>query len=342
MRELLRTTPAPSAGKLKATGPAMWPELERADADRGVLALRAALAGYGLESGRSVAIVAPPTPEALVALSAAGLCGARTMLVDPAVPDPLLAKLLREASVAFVLAGGEKTLRRIIDLRPDLDALELVLALVAPDPGGRPLPALSVAALVEEEGALETEPPADPGFEVVGPDGAVVRWAAADLARRSGELAGSLAISPADTVLVRLAPTARGWAPAVGAALGRQARLVLDSPGHGRLEEALGSHRPTIVVAESREIDACRAGWESVVAGGSWFFRKRHAWAIEKGANPTTRPWVRRLADRAVLASYRQKTGGRIRTLLAAGSTVDPATTRFFAAVGIPLQGVRG
>lgn len=320
----------------------MWPELDRQDADRRVVALAAALAAYGLGPGRAVAVVAPPGPDSLVGLCAAGLCGARALLVDPGANDGVLSRVLGEARAAFVLAGGEATLRRVVDLRPDLESLELVFALVAPAADAPPLPAMSVASLVEGDPVEASDLPDDPGFDIVASDGKVLRWPAAELARGLGELAGRLALTPGDTVLVRLLPSDPGWAPAVGAALARQSRVVLDAPGDGGLESALAAHRPTVVFAPTREIDGCRAAWEAGVSRRSWFFRKGHAWALEKGASPETRPWALRLADRLALDSYRERSGGRVRRIVALGGPPDPATTRFFSAIRIPLEGSGG
>ncbi|HEX6850786.1 MAG TPA: AMP-binding protein [Candidatus Polarisedimenticolaceae bacterium] len=340
MRELLRSKPVHPAGALATTAPAMWPEIERESADRCVRTLAAALARYGLDSDRTVAVVSVPTPEALVALAAAGACGARTTLVDPELPDAALTAVLRDLGAAYVLAGGEATLRRVVDLRPELETVELVLALVEPAAGGRPLPALSLTTLLDGEDPGTSSFAGDPGFEIVARDGLRRLWGASDLARRLGELAGRLGLSPSDTVLVRLETRDLHWAPGVGAALAKQSRVVLDPPGTGDLETTLATHKPTIVLVAARELAACRASWEAEVRRRSFLHRRVHDWAVDKGSRAETRPWVRRLADRLVLAAYRDRMGGRIRKVLATGGAIDPGTARFFGAVGLPVEAV--
>lgn len=340
MRELLRSNPSPVAGALVSTAASMWPELDRESADRHVRALAGALVRYGLEPGRRVAVVAEPTPEALVALAAAAACGARATLFDPAIDDAALTRALRDRGAAFVLAGGEATLRRVIDLRPDLEAVELVLALVDPPADGRPLPALPLSALLDGEETPAGPRGEDPGFEVVARDGSARAWPAAELARRFGELAGGLNLGPQDTVLVRLETRDLHWAPGVAAALARQARVILDSPDEGRLEPALARHKPSVVLVSTRELASCRLAWESEARERSFLSRSVHGWALEKGSRAQTRPWVRRLADRFVLGAYRDRCGGRIRCILATGETIDAETARFFGAVGIPAEAI--
>jgi long-chain acyl-CoA synthetase len=318
----------------------MWPELDRDSADGFVRSLAAALARYGLDSERRVAVISPPTPEAIVALAAAGACGARATLVDPALDDLSLVRALRAQGAAYVLVGGEATLRRVIDLRPDLETVELVLALVAPPADGRPLPALSVSTLLDGDEPQPLEVAEDPGFEIVARDGSVKSWPATELARRLGELAGGLGLTPGDTVLVRLETRDAYWAPGVAAALARQARVVLDVPDAGPLERAMAQHKPTVLLVASRELAACRAAWEEAVRGGSFFRRKLHDWALDKGSRPDTRAWVRGVADRLVLASYRERVGGRVRRILATGGGIDPETARFLGAIGLQAEAV--
>ena len=327
----------PAAGALVTTAPSMWPELVRDDADRRTRALAGALAEYGLDPSRRAAVVARPTPEAIVALAAAGLCGSRPILVDPGMSDAALGRVLAEARPAFVLAGGEDNLRRVIDLRPDLDSVELVFALVEPKEGP-PLPAWSIASLVEGEGLATGDGAPDPGLEVVGADGVRRNWAPADLARRVGETLGSTKASTRDVVLLRLRPTDAGWAPVLGAALAGGARVVVDAPGAGSLAAAFGAHRPTLAFVEARELDGFRRESEAAVAARSWFHRRIHAWAIEKGSASETGPAVRRIADRLVLTAWRERTGGRIRTIRHYGGSIDPATARFFSALGLPME----
>lgn len=341
MIEILAAAGGTAPDRFRSLGPAAFPSLSGRDAAARSLELGAALAAYGLDPGGRVAVVAPAGTDALVGLGAATACAAPALLIDPRCPDDRLRTILRDDRVSVALASDEKTLGRIVALRADLDALEVVLVFL-PEEGERPSPALTVAAACATGARiLEAEPP-EPGgdarlpLDIVDRRGDRTRWDPADLAGAAGELAGTAGIGKGDVLLPYLPPSDPGWAPAVAAGAAKGASVIVGEPD-GRLGEALADVRPSLVVATGTEWSSLAKRWRDDVEGRGWPRGAVARWGLARGASPETASWVRGIADRLVLSGVRSRGGGRLRRGFVVGASLSSEASALFRAVGLAI-----
>jgi long-chain acyl-CoA synthetase len=110
--------------------------------------LAAALSTYGLTATDSAVVLGAEDTDTLRAALAVLLVGARLVPLDPSIGDDALHRVLESTGAVHAIAHDERQLHRILALRPELPALELVLLMTAAPSERRP-PALLVASALE-------------------------------------------------------------------------------------------------------------------------------------------------------------------------------------------------
>jgi len=112
-----------------------------------VRGLAAAFVGYGLSPGSRVAVLGREERGTLCGGLAVIAAGATLVPLDPAIADDGLRRALSSTGAVYAIASDERQLARILALRPELPALELVLLISASPSERRPAASICTARL---------------------------------------------------------------------------------------------------------------------------------------------------------------------------------------------------
>lgn len=315
-----------------------------------VRALAAALASYGLLPGACAAVLGSEGCDTLRAELAVLVAGGALVSVDPDLSDDALSRALTSFGAVQAIASDETQLARILKLRPDLPALELVLLMRAVPSERKPAALLADVAMRAGAEALVAEPPmlrdALEAGEAAGVLSVIQANGRARTVRRAGLEALAARIATAiDAGAERTVLTAlpRGSVVRLAAALavaGQGGALLLADPS-GRPDGGLVEHPPDAAILSRASLEGLRQGWQAELDGRSWIGRGIARWSLRQGAARGRPGWKLGLAEAMTLRGLRERLGGRLTRLdvLDDGSTpVDASVQSFFEAIGLPVH----
>ena len=336
--------------------------VQTAEIDRRTRELAAALVTYGLDSGAKAAVLTEDGGEALIGVLSVLRAGGTAVLLDPAWTGPQLLDLLTRTSARQVLVANELLLGRILEIRPELPDLDLVLLFRGS--GESRAAALTVAeACVAGAASLAGEPdlldpPASPG----GADAAVLVWTGegeggevvythANLLAAVGATGAALGIECGATVLAALPAFDLTFLVIALACLERGAALA-HLVAVEELGAALLAVRPTLAVLPRSSAGALRRHIESAVGAKGWLGGKLLRFAIGQGMKrgqadlaagrlPVALTWGWRAADALVIWRVRRAVGGRLAGVASLGPPLPAGEAEFFLAAGLSfLEGL--
>lgn len=312
--------------------------------------LAAALSGYGLHPGARAAVLGSEGRETLCAGLAVIAAGATVIPLDPALPDAALSRALGSSSAIHVMASDERQLARILALRPELSALELVLLLSAAPSERKPAALLADAAMSAGREALTANPDlllhalasGDSSVSCITVDGRgdlrpVDR---ASLLSFAETISKALTLGPKSSMLLALPVGGVERLGASLAAISRRTALLLSDPAE-RPDAGLAEHAPESVVTNVSGIERLYRAWIEDMDSESWLSRRLTRWALRQGTETSRGGWRKGLAERIALRALRAKLGGRARTVdvfpghrVKASSDIED----FFAAAGLTVR----
>jgi hypothetical protein len=319
----------------------------------GIRSLAAALVSYGLQPNGSVAVIGPEGCDTLVAELAVLATGASLVSVHPQASGSGLAKALASRRVVQAIAADEDSLRRVLAVRPDLDALELVLLMNAPH-SERKTAALRAEAAIEvgaealraqptllmEARAAEGNGPqsvtfvrSDGGFDVV---------ELADLIALSHHIAGAVEPGPQRGLLVALPIAGIKRLAALLGGLDHGAEILIADPNASPDAGLTEVDAAGLVIAPA-SLGSLRATWVEDIERRSWIGRAAAGWSIRQGATSLKSGWKHRLADSMTLRGFRNRLGANVTTIHVVSSARDRAdleTVGYFKAFGLSIRDV--
>jgi long-subunit acyl-CoA synthetase (AMP-forming) len=315
-----------------------------------VLGLAAALSGYGLSPGASAAVIGSEGRGTLCAGLAVIAAGATLVPLDASLSDDALRRALVSTGAVHALASDERQLARVLALRPELSALELVLLMSAEHSERKPAALLAdtamrvgAASLVVDPGGLRralAEGEGGTACQVVDAVGGLRSVGRATLLSMTNAIAQAVAIERDKTVLVALPVGGVERLAASLAALCRGATLLLSDPSE-RPDAGLGQESADRILLNVPGLTRLHRAWVDDIEAKSWVGRGLTRWALRQGASRETSGWRQRVADRLVLRGLREKLGGRAAAIdVVAGQDPRPSTEvdSFFASTGLSLR----
>lgn len=322
-------------------------ESSRGSFRREVRSLAAALSTYGLGPDTRAAVLGSESGETLRAGLAVIACGATLVPLDPALPDEALRRVLASTAAVHAIASDERQLARILALRPELPALELVLLSSAAPSERKPAAllvdaAMSVgaAALVEDPAMLRDvlDSAADSGacvlIDAAGQTTPVSRTA---LIARSEAFAKGLALTPGVTLLASLPVGGIERLAMALAALSRDATLLLADPA-ARPDSGLDQRPAELIVLDPARLERLHRAWIEDIEAMSWVARRVTTWALRQ---PQGAGWKQALAERLALRGLREKLGGKASGFSVIGPQRVGAPSQveaFFASAGLTVR----
>jgi long-subunit acyl-CoA synthetase (AMP-forming) len=312
--------------------------------------LAAALSCYGLGAGARAAVLGTEGRQTLRAGLAVIAAGATLVPLDPAGSDDALRRALASTGCVHAIASDEHQLARILALRPELPALELLLLCSAEPSERKPAALLVDAAMEVGAGALTDDPDvlrtalseSEGGAACLLVDGtgatkSISRTALLALAE---SLAESLRFGPGNRVLVALPVGGVERLAAALGALDRGATLLLPSPAE-RPDSGLDQSPADAILLDLTGLGRLHRAWLEDIDSKSWFSRRATRWALRQGSERTTTSWKRRVAESVALRALREKLGGKTKSLDVIGcapGSVSGEVVSFFSAIGVTLR----
>jgi long-chain acyl-CoA synthetase len=312
--------------------------------------LAAALAGYGLSAGSSAAVLGKEGYGTLRGAIAIVAAGATVVSVDPAASDDALRRALATTGAVHAIVSDERQLARILALRPELPALELIL-LIAASPSERKSPALLVPAAIEVGSAALAEDPdflrsglaegaAGAACVLVDGRGDARPTSRAALFSLADALAAAMGMKPGSTVVSGLSVGSVERLGVALAALGRRATLLLPDPA-ARPDLGLGARPPDSIVLDVASLERLHRAWLEDIQAKSLLGRAATRWALRQVNASGGGKWKHRLAERVGLRGLRDKLGGRTSTLYVIATERGGASFEaesFFRAAGLTIR----
>lgn len=349
LTSLVEAPGADAAPVVLSRGNGIWSS-QAARFDDEVRGLAAALSGYGLGQGVCAAVLGSEGSATLGAGLAVMAAGGTLVPLDPALSDDSVRRALASSGAVHAIASDERQLSRVLALRPDLSALELVL-LMSATPSERKPPAMLVETAIEVgRASLASDPDqllravaeSEGGttcllVDVAGETRPVSRKSLLGLAE---VISRSLELEPGMTVLVALPVGGVERLSASLAAVSRGATLLLADPTE-RPDAGLDQYPADAAVVDVTGLERLFRAWVEDIDAKSWLGRGVTRWALKQGREAHPQRWKHRLADRLALRGLRDKLGGRtaaIDVIAREGRTVSAEVGSFFQAVGVSLR----
>ena len=315
--------------------------------------LAAALSAYGLTPNHCAAVLGTDGRDALRAALAVLTASATLVPLDPSIGDDALRRVLESTGALHAIASDDRQLARILALRPDLPALDLVL-LMAAAPSERKPPAMLVTAALEVGAARLRDDPeclarahaedgGQPACLLVDARGEGRTVGRDRLSALTGRIEEALGMAPGTTVLIALPAVGIERLGAVLAGLNRGATILLADPSE-RPDAGLTDHAVDAMLLTVAALERLHRAWIEDIEAKSWLARRLTRWGLRLGMNPAPRTWKHGLADRLVLRGLRAGLGGKVVGLTVietprggAPSEVDA----FFTAAGLSVRYLR-
>jgi long-chain acyl-CoA synthetase len=288
-----------------------------------------------------VAVISDDESEILTGELAVLAAGGACVPVDPSVERAGLRRFMNQSGARFALVSSVPVLARLLEVRPELPDLEMVLLFREPTEG-RALPA-TLTRTARSLGAdnLSTDPRLleRARSEVRGQDAAyvlcpsggeaeqsVVRLSHDNLIAATRALAETFPLDADDRALSRLPGLRMARRPWHAALVSRGASLVFGEP-ETELHEEVGALRPTLILGEGRDLDEQLRKLVRKATGRSPFSRLLLAWArsrqlkvarpdLVRGRLPGRPAKGTTLARRLVLDRIHEAAGGRLRWIV--------------------------
>ena len=310
----------------------------------------AALSVYGLREGGRAAVLGSEGYGTLRAGLAVIAAGATLVPLDPALSDDALRRALASSGAVHAIASDERQLARLLALRPDLSALELVL-LMSATPSERKPAALLVetaievgkASLAADPGQLRAAFAAGAGgaacllVDAAGETRPVARTTLHAVACAFSQVLGQ---ARGKTVLSSLPVAGVARLGASLAALSQGATLLLPDPAE-RPDAGLDQHPADAVLLDVTSLERLFRAWMEDIEAKSWIGRNVTRWALKEGRSALREGWKHRLAEGLALRGLREKLGGRasgLDVVSDGGRRASDEVNAFFAASGLSLR----
>lgn len=316
----------------------------------GVRGLAAALSGYGLGAGARAAVLGAESYATLQAGLAVLAAGATLIPLDPSVSDDGLRRALGSTGAVQVVASDERQLARVLALRPDLSALELVLLMAAAPSERKPAAllvesaiAVGLASLASDPGQLRRayiESAGHAACLLVGSSGEIAEVGRARLGSCIDALALDLGLARGKAVLACLPVGGIVRLGASLAALSQGATLLLPDPAE-RPDAGLAQNPADIVILDTSGLERLFRAWNEDIEAKSWIGRGMTRWALREGRKAERSGWKHGLADRFALRELRGNLGGRaagLDVIASGGPGASSEVEAFFAATGLPVR----
>lgn len=315
-----------------------------------VLGLAAALSGYGLRAGACAAVLGSEGRGTLCAGLAVIAAGATLVPLDPTLSDDALCRALLSTGTVQAIASDERQLARIVALRPELPALELVVLMSAERSERKPAALLAetaievgAASLVVDPGGLRralAEGEGGTACLIVDAAGEVLPVGRTPLLVLADAIARALGVAPDKTVLVALPVGGVERLAASLAVLGRGATLLVHDPSE-RPDAGLDQRPADGILLNVVGLTCLYRAWIEDIDGKSWFGRSVMRWALRQGGDPSSHGWKRGMAETLALRGLREKLGGRAAALdvISRGGRNESSTVDvFFSAAGLSIR----
>ena len=315
-----------------------------------VRGLAAALSGYGLGSGARAAVLGSEGCGTLRAGLAVIAAGATLVPLDPSLSDDGLRRALASTGAVHAIASDERQLARVLALRPDLSALELVLLTSAAPSERKPAAllvetalAVGLASLASDPGQLRralAESESGAACLLVDAAGEIREVGRTALLVLADVIAQALGLARGKTVLAALPVSGVARLGASLAVLSHGATLLLPEPAE-RPDAGLGQYPADAVLLELTGLERLFRAWNEDIEAKSWFGRGVTRWALRKGRGAERHGWKHRLADTLALRDLRDKLGGRaagLDVIVSGGRSASSEVDAFFAATGLSLR----
>ncbi len=315
-----------------------------------VRGLAAALAGYGLGAGARAAVLGPESRGTLRAGLAVISAGATLVPLDPSLPDDGLRRVLASTGASQVIASDERQLARVLALRPDLSALELVLLMTAAPSERKPAAmlvdaaiAVGLASLVSDPGQLRrafTEGEGHAACLLLEDSGKISEVGRKSFASLSDAIVSDLGLTPGLTIFTSLPVGSAVRLAASLAALGRGGTLLLPDPGE-RPDAGLAQFPVDVVLLDVPGLERLFRAWNEDIEARSWLGRIMTRWALREGKKAGRNGWKHVLADRIALRELRGKLGGKatgFEVIVTGGRAASSEVEAFFAATGLSVR----
>jgi long-subunit acyl-CoA synthetase (AMP-forming) len=349
LSSLLEDPGADASSVVFSRGNGVWNSSPRRFRDD-VCCLAAALAGYGLREGGRAGVLGSEGYGTLRAGLAVIAAGATLVPLDPALSDDALRRALAASGAVHAIASDERQLARLLALRPDLSALELLL-LMSAAPSERKPAALLVetaievgkASLAADRGQLRAAFAASEGgaacllVDAAGETQPVARTTLQTVADAFSQILGN---ARGKTVLSSLPVAGVARLGASLAALSQGATLLLPDPAE-RPDAGLGQHPADAVLLDVTSLERLFRAWKEDIDAKSWMGRNATRWALREGRSAPSKGWKRRLAEALALRGLREKLGGRasgLEVVADGGRRASDEVNAFFAALGLSLR----
>ena len=315
-----------------------------------VRGLAAALSGYGLGAGARAAVLGSEgcgTMQAGLAILAAG---ATLVPLDPSVSDDGLRRALASTGAVQVIAADERQLARVLALRPDLPALELVLLMSAAPSERKPAALLVDAATAVGLASLASDPDqlrralaeseGRAACLLVDASGEILEIGRATLLSLADAMARAVGLAQGKTVLASLPVAGVVRLGASLAALSQGATLLLPDSAE-RPDAGLAQKPADAVLLDVSGLERLFRAWVEDIEARGWLGRGVTRWALREGRKADRDGWKHSLADRFALRELRGKLGGRatgLDVIVSGGRGVSSEVEAFFAATGLSVR----
>lgn len=336
-----------------------WRTLSHREVEERVTRLATALTAYGLERGDRVAILSENRPEWAIADYAVLGLGGITVPIYGTLPANQVAYILENSGARVVFASTPEQVRKVLEVREALPALEHIVAF---DPTGEPgvehfRDLLDAGRTAIERG--EAESFREAALRVGRDDVATLIYTSGTTGDPKGvmlthfNLASDVAavlqagfgavVRPGDTALSFL-PLSHVLERMVDYLYWDQGVSIAYSASMERVVSDLEEVRPKIAVSVPRLFEKIHAR----VMAGTGLKKRILLWARGvgervaderlAGREPSGTLALRyRLADRLVFSRLRERTGGRLELFVSGGAPLSADVARFFHAAGLPV-----
>ncbi len=321
----------------------------------------------GLVTGDRIALLSESRPEWALLDLGAQLAGLVTVPIYPSLPGAQIKHILNDSGSVAIVVSDFAQLQKISDIREDLVYLKHVILMSetlksAPEIGNLMLKRFN--DLLSVQAPPLSDYPAYPGISQISPfDIATLIYTSGTTGEPKGVMLSHqhllatgyaacqiIDIGPTDTFLSFLPPChiferAGGYylPLSVGAS-------IVYSEGAFAIADELTRIQPTIMLCVPRLFEAMHERIMEKATKAPLIHRKLFQWAI-KAAQPGNResritapPYsakrspIQRVAEEWVLAGVRKKVaGGKLRYFVSGGAPLNPATARFWIAIGVPI-----
>jgi long-chain acyl-CoA synthetase len=312
--------------------------------------LAAALSAYGLPPNHGAAILGAGGWDGLRAALGVLTAGGTLVVLDPSIGDDALRRVLVSTGAVQAIAADERQLARILALRPELPALELVLLMAAAPSERKPAAMLVTAALQVGAARLRDDPGCLANLAADSADAPACllvdrRGDSRDIERGrflelTGQLGDALDLAGGVTVLIALPIAGIERLAAVLAAASRGASILLSDPSE-RPDAGLVEHGADAILLNVAGLERLHRAWIEDIEAQSWLARRITRWALRYGMDPAPVGWKLWLADMMALRRLRARLGGRasfLTVLSTARGGASPEVEAFFKGAGLSVR----